>query len=358
MRVEMAQSKVEFLKRLPGKEKLNEALGMKPEKYLVIYDKRIAKSKAVAEWLDDFVIAYPVKGGEDTKDLHKFAGHVKEIFKKITPFSPKSLGVVSLGGGTIGDFAGFLASVLKRGVPLVHIPTTLLAAMDSAHGGKTALNVGEVKNQIGTFYPANAVLLVKSLFEDLPQLQLQSAGGELAKMALLEGGALFDRFYKDFKLDLDLIWEFLPDVIASKYKVVDQDPFEKTGERQLLNLGHTLGHALESYYSLPHGVAVGQGLLFALGWSEHQGYWRNRNSEELVSMLVEKLALKRPREFAKANRPMSRAKLTRFISEDKKMTDTRHLNFIFLEDVGKPFRKLVTLESFLTETQRQGWTSV
>jgi 3-dehydroquinate synthase len=352
------QTKVEFLKKLPGKEKLNEALGVKPEKYLVIYDKRMRKSEAVAEWLDDFVIAYPVRGGEALKDLHSFSNHLKAIFKLITPFSPKSLGLVSLGGGTIGDFSGFLASVLKRGVPLVHIPTTLLAAMDSAHGGKTALNVGEIKNQIGTFYPANAVLLVKSLFENLPQLQLQSAGGELAKMALLEGGDLFERFSKDFKLDLESIWEFLPDVIDSKYKVVAKDPFEQSGERQILNLGHTLGHALESYYGLAHGVAVGQGLLFALNWSEHQGYFRRRSSDELVQLLVEKLKLKRPRDFSKENRPMSRGKLTRYITEDKKMTDTRHLNFIFLEDVGKAFRKLVTIESFLTETQRQGWTSV
>lgn len=349
-------TKVEFLKKLPGRERLIEILGTRPEKFLVVYDKKLRKNPAIAEWLNGFVISYPVAGGEALKDLRNFPAHAKAIFKAITPFSPKSLCVVSLGGGSVGDFTGFLASVMKRGVPLVHIPTTLLAGMDSAHGGKTALNVGDIKNQIGTFYPAEAVLLVKSLFEGLPPVQLQSAGGELAKISMIEGGELYQNFAENFRLDLDSIWDFMPAVIKAKYKVVDLDPLEQSGERQILNLGHTLGHGLESYYGLPHGVAVGQGLIFALQWSQHQGYFRN--PEPVIDLLVEKLRLLRPREFAKANRPMSRGKLTKYIYEDKKLTNARNLNFIFMEDIGRAFRKVVPLESFLVETQRQGWTSV
>lgn len=353
-----AKTKVEFLRKLPTRERMCESLGSKPEKFLVIYDKRLTKSEGAGKWLKEFTLTYPVSGGESLKDVATFASHVKKIMKIVTPFSARGLCVVGVGGGSIGDFAGFLASVLKRGVPLIHIPSTLLAALDSAHGGKTALNVGDIKNQIGSFYPADAVLLVRSLFEGLPQLQLQSAGGELAKMALLEGGEFFTRFQNEFKPDIDSIWEFLPMAIEAKYKVVDKDPFEKTGERQVLNLGHSLGHALESYYGLAHGVAVAQGLLFAIQWSEHQGYMRNAHSQQLIDLLVEKLKLSRPREFAKQNRAMSRSKLERYVKEDKKLTDARNLSFIFLEDVGHPFRKVVPLESFLTETQRQGWTSV
>jgi 3-dehydroquinate synthase len=218
--------------------------------------------------------------------------------------------------------------------------------------------VGDLKNQIGSYYSADAILIVRSLFDGLPPRQLQSAGGELAKMALLEGGKFFERFKEDFKLDIESIWDFLPAAIEAKYKVVEKDPFERSGERQILNLGHSLGHALESYYGLPHGVAVGQGLIFTIQWSEHQGYFRGQNPEEVIRLLVDRLKLQRPRDFARANRSMSRAKLQRYVSEDKKMTDTRHFHFIFLENVGQPFRKEVTLESFLTETQRQGWTSV
>jgi 3-dehydroquinate synthase len=353
-----AKTKVDFLKKLPSRDRLAESLGFKPEKFLVVYDKRVAKNDAVKKWLKDFTVTYPVSAGEDLKDLSNFASHVKKIFKLITPFSMRGFCVVGLGGGSVGDFTGFLASVLKRGVPLIHIPTTLLAAMDSAHGGKTALNIADVKNQIGSFYSADAILIVRGLFEGLPALQLQSAGGELAKMALLEGGDLFTKFRDSFKPDLESIWDFLPTAIEAKYKVVEKDPFEKSGERQLLNLGHSLGHALESYYGLAHGVAVGQGLIFAIQWSEHQGYFRGENPGEIVGLLVDRLQLQRPRDFARTNRSMSRTKLQRYVNEDKKMTDTRHFHFIFLENVGMPFRKEVTLESFLTETQRQGWTSV
>ncbi len=353
-----AKTKVEFLKKLPSRDRLSESLGFKPEKFLVIYDKRLTRNEGAKKWLGDFTLAYPVTGGEGLKDLFTFSAHVKKIMKVVTPFSTRGLCVVGVGGGSVGDFVGFLASVLKRGVPLIHIPSTLLAGLDSAHGGKTALNVGDVKNQIGSFYPAHSILLVRSLFEGLPPLQLQSAGGELAKMALLEGGKFFERFQTEFKPELDSIWEFLPEAIEAKYKFVEKDPFERTGERQLLNLGHSLGHALESYYGLAHGLAVGQGLVFALMWSEHQGYMRGARAENLIGLLTEKLKLSRPREFAKQNRAMSRSKLERYINEDKKLTDARHMNFIFLEDAGQPFRKAVTLESFLTETQRQGWTSV
>lgn len=353
-----AKTKVEFLKKLPSEARIAEALGFKPEKILVVYDKKLAKTDQVKKWLTEFPLNYAVNSGEGLKDVNSFPSHLKKVFSLITPFSSRSLCVVAIGGGSVGDFCGFLASVLKRGVPLIHIPSTLLAAMDSAHGGKTALNVGGFKNQVGTFYPADAVLIVKSLFEGLPALQLQSASGELAKMALLEGGKLFTRFLDEFKMDLEGIWSLLPAAIEAKYKIVDKDPFEKTGERQVLNLGHSLGHALESYYGLAHGVAVGQGLIFALLWSEHQGYFRGNEPMQLVDVLNERVGLLRPKDFARKYRAMSRAKLSKLVIEDKKLTDARHMSFVFLEKIGAPFRKVVSVDSLLTETQRQGWTAL
>jgi len=353
-----AKTKVEFLKKLPSESRLADVLGFRPEKYLIIYDKRVGRVEPVRRWLKEFQFVYGVPGGESLKDLSDFTGHLRKIFRLLGPFSAKSICLVGLGGGSVGDFVGFVSSVLKRGVPLIHIPTTLLAAMDSAHGGKTALNVGEMKNQVGTFYPADGVMIVRSLFEGLPGLQLQSAGGELAKMALLAGGPLFSQFRDQFDVELDSLWEMLPAVIEAKYKIVDQDPLEQNGARQVLNLGHTLGHVLESYYGLAHGVAVGQGLAFAIRWSEHQGYLRDSTPDDLMDLLNKKVGVLNGRDFARQNRAMSRSKLARFLEHDKKLTDTRHVNFIFLEDVGAPFRKAVTLESFLTETQRQGWTAV
>ncbi len=352
-----SKTKVEFLRKMPSRARMAESLAHPPEKYLLIYDKRLAHLEVVQKGLKEFKYLYPVTAGENLKEISDFAYHVKKIVRMVSPFSPHNLGIVALGGGTVGDFAGFLASVVKRGLPLIHIPTTLLAAMDSAHGGKTALNIREYKNQVGTFYPADAVLIVKSLFEGLPPLQLQSAGGELAKMAIIQGGEMYQRFREHYQTNLETIWDFMPAAIEAKYKWVEQDPFEKTGARQVLNLGHSLGHALESYYGIPHGLAVAEGLIFCAQWSVHQGYWRGAEAEELVNLLVEKLQTKLPKDFARSYRSMRRSKLKKLIVEDKKLTDSRHLNFVFLEGIGAPFRKVVTVESLLTETQRQGWTS-
>jgi 3-dehydroquinate synthase len=354
----MIPSKVEFLKKLPSAARLGESLDEKPEKYLIIYDSRLRKNDTVAKWLKDFRYTYPVSAGEKLKDLDKLSSHIQSIFKMVSPFSPKSLCLVAVGGGTVGDFVGFLASILKRGVPFIQIPSTLLAAIDSAHGGKTALNVGSFKNQIGSFYPANSVMIVRSLFDELPATQIQSGSGELAKIGLIQGGEFFERLKAAYKSEMDSLWEFLPEAIANKYKVVERDPYERSGERQVLNLGHSLGHALETYFEIPHGVAVGQGLVFAINWSQHQGFLPAVKAKEALDFLIEGVGFLPPKEFARAHKSMSRSKLHKIISEDKKLTDTRHFTFIFLEDIGKPYRKVVTLESFLTETQRQGWTSV
>jgi len=353
-----ARTRVDFLEKLPGPARIAEALGFKPGKTLVIYDKRLRRRADVKAWLGDFPLTYAVEGGEKLKDALDFPAHLKKITRVLGTFSPRTSAVVALGGGSVGDFAAFTASVLKRGVPLVHVPSTLLAALDSAHGGKTALNLGGVKNQVGSFYPADAVLIARPLFKDLPATQLRSAAGELAKMAILTGGPLFDEVRAGLTVDLDAIWRFLPDAIAAKYDVVKRDPLERGGERQILNFGHSLGHALEAYHQLPHGVAVGQGVIFALLWSAHQGYFKGPRPAELVAWLTSTLGLLEPRAYAKLHRPMSRAKLERFLKQDKKMTDAHHVNFVFTEDVGRPLRKKIPVESLLTETQRQGWTSV
>jgi 3-dehydroquinate synthase len=351
-------SKVEFLKKLPSEAKLSEILGAKPDKFLLIYDLQLEKNPEAKKWIKDFKFSYAVRGGEELKDIASVGDHIKKILKLVSPFSVRGLCIVAMGGGTVGDFAGFVASILKRGVPLIHVPTTLLAAMDSAHGGKTALNVGNFKNQVGTFYSADAVVIVRGLFEGLPKIQLQSAVGELAKMALIEGGELYQNLKSGVKFEMDFIWEQLPKAIEAKYRWVEKDPLEKNGERQVLNLGHSLGHVLESYYGLPHGIAVGQGLVFIVHWSHHQGYLSADFERDALDLLQINMGFLPPKEFAKKHRAMSRSRMMKLISEDKKLIDPRNLTLVLLENIGFPFRKKMTLESFLTETQRQGWTNL
>src|ERR1035437_633390 len=114
-----SKTKVEFLKKLPSEARLVEALGFKPEKILIVYDKRLDKVEAIRKWIKEFPISYGVDCGESLKDIYTFSAHLKKILKLISPFSGRSLCVVGLGGGTLGDFSGFLSSVMKRGVPLV-----------------------------------------------------------------------------------------------------------------------------------------------------------------------------------------------------------------------------------------------
>jgi 3-dehydroquinate synthase len=349
-------SQVVYLKKLPSNKKLAEVLHWTPDTILVIYDRRLEKQAPIKEWLKEpGKILYPVAAGEKLKDLETFSSHIKKMIKAIGPVSPKTFAVVAMGGGTVGDFAGFFASVFKRGVPLVHIPTTLLAGLDSAHGGKTALNVGNIKNQVGSFYSAEAIVLVRELFQSVPLPHIQSGAGELAKMSLLAGGDFFAQVRDQNLTEIDTIWNFLPQAIEAKYLIIQQDPFEKLGDRQLLNLGHTFGHVLESFYDIPHGSAVGLGLVFCVHWSHHHGYLSFADQEVLLEFLHTQVGVPKMHQFLKGRKILSRSRILKLVSADKKMTSPTHVSFIFLEGLGKAFRKTVTIDSFVTEASRQGW---
>ena len=347
-------TRVELLKTLPDRAALVEHLGFKPEKFLCVVDRRL-RHPILRQWLKQFTAVYWVKAGEGLKDFNRFARASQAMIKLLGPSSPHSLAVVAIGGGTVGDFAGFFASVFKRGIPLIQMPTTLLAAVDSAHGGKNGLNIAGVKNQIGTFHHPRVVYVVQELLQDLPEKQCHAALGEFAKMALLSGEELFAEFEKMSDWDFNELWRLLPKAIEAKNQVVRRDPFETKGERQHLNLGHTFGHVLESQYQLAHGEAVALGLIFAVRWSGHRGYLTPIVEERILRLLHDKLKIPRPEAFLNRRRRMSRERLGNFLAEDKKLIDQRHVRFIFLDQIGKPRRTAVPLESLLTEAERQGW---
>ena len=155
---------------------------------LVIYDRiLLEKSAEFRKWLKDAPYAVGVDSGETLKSLSSFVQFVENLPPGVATLSRKNMEVWAVGGGSVGDFAGFFASVWKRGVKLVMVPSTWLSALDSAHGGKTGLNLQGAKNQIGTFYPASEVLLIRELLEEQPKERLSDAMGELAKIALIDG---------------------------------------------------------------------------------------------------------------------------------------------------------------------------
>jgi shikimate kinase/3-dehydroquinate synthase len=170
--------------------------------------------------------------------------------------------VVALGGGVVGDVAGFCAAVYQRGVRVVQVPTTLVAQVDSAYGGKTGVDLPEGKNYAGAYHQPSAVLVDPAALATLPQGELASGWAEVIKTALIAGGSLWERVRAGAALDRDLVLA----CARTKLGVVASDERD-SGRRQVLNLGHTVGHAIETatgYRRYRHGEAVGLGMLAAL----------------------------------------------------------------------------------------------
>jgi shikimate kinase / 3-dehydroquinate synthase len=176
--------------------------------------------------------------------------------------------LVALGGGVVGDLAGFCAATYQRGVPIVHVPTTLVAQVDSAYGGKTGVDLPEAKNYVGAYHQPLAVLSDLETLSTLPEAERAAGYAEVVKTALIAGGSLWERVREGAGGAAQ------PDIVLAcartKLAVVAEDERD-TGRRQVLNLGHTVGHAIETataYRRYRHGEAVGLGLLAALRLSD------------------------------------------------------------------------------------------
>jgi 3-dehydroquinate synthase len=177
--------------------------------------------------------------------------------------------ILALGGGVVGDVAGFLASVFMRGIPVVQIPTTLLAQVDSAIGGKTGVNLRSGKNLLGTFYQPLAVLADPDVLATLPEREYRSGLFEAMKYGVIRNPAIFELMESNrdalLRRDGALLEALITECIRVKADVVSADEREG-GERRILNFGHTIGHALEAetdYQQFLHGEAVGWGMIAA-----------------------------------------------------------------------------------------------
>ena len=185
--------------------------------------------------------------GETSKSINVLPGVYAKLLE--SGLSRSDL-IVALGGGVIGDLAGFVAATYLRGVPFIQIPTSLLAQVDSSVGGKVAVDLKEGKNLVGSFYQPKKVLIDPDVLATLPQRYIHDGMGEVIKYGCIKDRKLFDllekcRCYENLK-------EHLTDVIATcvdiKRRVVEEDEFD-TGERILLNFGHTLAHTIEQHFT-------------------------------------------------------------------------------------------------------------
>ncbi len=319
---------------------------------VLVYDRGLARRiMGFREWKARFRGALALPGGEKAKDLEAFPARMARIVELTRGLSRKEIVLVSLGGGSTGDFTGFAASVLKRGVALEQIPTTWLAAVDSAHGGKNALNVMGAKNQVGTFHFPSRVYLVREILLAQPERLVQEGMVEFLKAAFLDGGEWTERLRRSRLEGPALLWDFLLPAVRAKTRIVARDPREERGPRRVLNLGHTLGHALEAFHGLSHGRAVALGIGFALRWSEREGLLSGRVREEMERLLERKAFPAGPGGLP----PLPRAAFRRLVSLDKKAGPSGTVRFVFLRGWGKPVVRPVSLGELEKAAREEGW---
>ncbi|RDH81659.1 MAG: 3-dehydroquinate synthase [endosymbiont of Galathealinum brachiosum] len=257
--------------------------------------------------------------------------------------------LIALGGGVIGDITGFAAATYQRGVHLIQIPTTLLSQVDSSVGGKTAVNHPLGKNMIGAFYQPKAVIADTSTLDTLEQRQLCSGIAEVIKYGLIRDTA----FLEWLESNIDKLLDRDPEALAyaierscrNKAEVVAADERE-SGQRALLNLGHTFGHAIETgmgYGAWLHGEAVASGMVMAARLSNKLG-WITESDVDRVINIIERANLP-----VKAPEQMSSDKFVDLMSLDKKVSDGV-LNLVLYKSLGKAVISKDYTDAILRET--------
>lgn len=296
-----------------------------------LYGKRV---EAALSGVGVEAVSLLVPDGEEAKSLesacHLYGELVKNLANRHDP-------IIALGGGVIGDLAGFVASTFMRGLPLIQIPTTLLAQVDSSVGGKTAVNLPEAKNMVGTFYQPKLVIIDTDTLKSLEQRELKAGLAEVIKCAFLLGGEsihfLCEHIEEILSLESAPISKAILICCDFKARIVEEDE-QDLGQRAILNYGHTIGHALETifgYAKYRHGEAIAIGMMAAAKISYKLGIL-DKEALEIHEKLISKAGLP----TILPNIP--KEKLTEQILLDKKGSGEQ-VNFILLEGIGHPVIK-------------------
>lgn len=209
---------------------------------------------------------------EQAKSLDQMSGYIEALRAQ---GANRSTNLVAMGGGVIQDIAAFISSVYMRGIPWSYDPTTVLAMVDSCIGGKSSINVGPYKNLVGTFHPPECIFIDPSLAETLPRDQFASGLIEAAKICFCRGPESFAAHLAcepSTSMSTEALERVIINSLLAKKHFIEIDEFDKK-ERLLLNFGHTFGHAIEgaSHYGIPHGIAVGLGILCSLAFQRSRG---------------------------------------------------------------------------------------
>ena len=251
--------------------------------------------------------------------------------------------VIALGGGVIGDLVGFASSILYRGINFIQIPTTLLAQVDSSIGGKTAINVKQGKNLVGSFHQPKIVVADVNFLSTLSLREVKAGFAEIIKYAVLGDRSFFDWLSENskklLKLDTEALIHAIEISCKMKAKIVKEDEYEQ-GKRVLLNLGHTFGHAFEKSVntngdgqSILHGEAIGIGICLAAKLSED---FEESNIED--SIAIEKLVADfgLPTNILDISKNLKISEVIKFMKHDKKRSDDKN-TLILLKGIGGAF---------------------
>ena len=228
----------------------------------------------------------------DSEKAKSFPIYIKTV-KTLAHFARKTKPlVIAFGGGVVGDLAGFVASAYRRGVPYVQIPTTLLAQVDSAIGGKVAIDIKEAKNIVGDFYQPKLVISDLNFLKTLGKSELQNGLSEVIKYGIIRDKELFAFLEKNVKKILKAdprIMEYVVSRCARiKARVVAKDEFDTKGLRAILNFGHTIGHAIETaskYKRITHGAAVARGMIVASDIAVNLRMLKEKDRKRIVSLI-------------------------------------------------------------------------
>ncbi|MFA6059225.1 MAG: 3-dehydroquinate synthase [Taibaiella sp.] len=274
-----------------------------------------------------------IPAGEESKSLNILDDIIRQL---IALEAGRDAIIIGIGGGVVTDIAGFVAGIYKRGVRCGFVPTSILAMVDAAIGGKNGLDIGEYKNMMGLIKQPEFLLCDYSLLKSLPQEEWINGFAEIIKHACIcdaEMFALLERYdIKDFQKDRALLHTLISRNTLLKAGVVQADEWE-TGERKKLNFGHTLAHAIENVYQLPHGHAVSIGMAFAANLSKE---FLRFDQAKRITDLLEKYKL--PVSF-----PYDRKQALNNMLVDKKR-EQDSISYILLSEIGKAITHPIAID--------------
>lgn len=276
-----------------------------------------------------------LENGETNKNIESIYNIYSALAKN--ELSRKDI-IIALGGGVIGDMAGYAAATWMRGIDFVQIPTTLLACVDSSVGGKTGINIKEGKNLVGAFHSPRLVIMDSDVLNTLPKREFNAGMAEVIKHAFLFDKKLLEYLENNNNnFDMDFI---LKRNCELKGHIVEIDYKEKK-ERMFLNFGHTIGHSVENaagYGVLLHGEAVAIGVIFAIEYGIKKNITKDKTLLERAKNIFNKFSL--PTEIP------SNINLKDAIKLDKKRSNDE-INFVFLEDIEKPLINKVSINDIV-----------